>query len=73
MSEKPRGTCGKCGNPTILFEDGTLAHSNIIDFFICAEVKAIPGGPAKIPYEDFATKMADRSRRALETKDWGTT
>lgn len=59
-------TCEKCGKPMTLFDGINWEHSHVIDFFICAEVKAVPG-------EDFATRMARRSREALETKDMGTT
>lgn len=66
------GTCPKCGKPMTLFDD-TWAHSSIFDFFVCAEVKAVPGGPATISSEDVAARMAAQSREALRTKDWGTT
>lgn len=56
-----------------LFDGTTLAHSDVFDMLVCAEVKAVPGGPARISSEDFAARMAERSRQALETKDWGTT
>lgn len=65
-------TCGKCGKPMTLF-DGTWAHSHVMDMFTCTGVNAIPGGPAKMPAEDFAARMAEQSMKALDTKDWGTT
>lgn len=68
-----QGPCAKCGKPMTLFDGSTLAHSNVFDMLICAEVKAVYGGPAGISSEDFAARMAERSRHALETKDWGTT
>lgn len=64
--------CGKCGTPMTLF-DGTWAHSNVFDMLTCTGVKVVPGGPAKITSEDFAARMAERSRKALESKDHGTT
>lgn len=39
----------------------------------CTGVKVSTGGTASMPAEDFAARMAERSRKALDTKDWGTT
>jgi hypothetical protein len=46
--------------------NGEPRHASVLDFFVCAEITVVAG-------EDFATRMARRSKEALETKDWGTT
>jgi hypothetical protein len=66
-------TCEKCGKPMTLFDGTTLAHTSVFDMLVCTEAKAVPGGPAKMSTEEFAAKLAEKSRKALETKDWGTT